>query len=132
VLAAPAGHIFLSILFESINQDDVRNTARLHVILARDASIAVILRRGPSSWVRVILWHTDTDKFENGQWLKGRIYGERCALSPDGSLFVYFASQQHKRQADYRGTWTAISKPPYLTALALWPKAILGRRWHVH
>ena len=55
--------------------------ARLYGILARDVDRAVILRRGPSRLVRVILWHTDTDRFEGGQWLRGRIYGERCALS---------------------------------------------------
>lgn len=100
--------------------------ARLYVILAREANKAVILRRGPSQWVRVILWHTDTDEFECGQWLRGRIYGERCNLSPDGSLFVYFAAQHHNYRNGYLGTWTAISKPPYLTALALWPK---GDTW---
>jgi hypothetical protein len=95
--------------------------ARLHVVLAREASKAVIVRRGPSNWARIILWHTDTDTFEGGQWLRGRIFGERCALSPDGSLFLYFAMQWHKARGGYRGTWTALSKPPYLTALALWP-----------
>jgi hypothetical protein len=100
--------------------------ARLHVVLAREAPRAVIVRRGPSRWVRIILWHTDTDQFEGGQWLRGRIYGERCALSPDGALFLYFAMQQHKSRGGYLGTWTAISKPPYLTALALWP---VGDTW---
>jgi hypothetical protein len=100
--------------------------ARLYVILAREASKAVILRRGPTRYVRAILWHTDSDEFEGGQWLRGRIYGERCALAPDGSLFLYFAGQQHKYGGGYRGTWSAISKPPYLTALALWPK---GDTW---
>jgi hypothetical protein len=100
--------------------------ARLHVVLAREAPRAVIVRRGPSSWARIVLWHTDTDQFEGGQWLRGRIYAERCDLSPDGSLFLYFAAQRHKRSDGYLGTWTAISKPPYLTALALWP---LGHSW---
>ncbi len=100
--------------------------ARLYIVMARDAPRAVILRRGPSNWVRVILWHTDTDTFVGGQWLRGRIYGERCALSPDGTLFLYFAAQYHKLSSSYHGTWTALSKPPYLTALALWP---LGSTW---
>lgn len=100
--------------------------ARLHVVLARETSKAVIVRRGPSKWARIILWHTDTDTFENGQWLRGRIFAERCALSPDGSLLLYFAMQWHKARGGYRGTWTALSKPPYLTALALWP---LGDSW---
>ncbi len=104
----------------------VSTPARLHVILARDTNRAVIIRRGPSKWVRLILWHTDSDTFEGGQWLCGRIYGERCALSPDGKLFLYFATQWHKAGNGYMGSWSAISKPPYLTALALWPE---GSTW---
>lgn len=91
---------------------------RLYVLLARGSSRAVIFRRGPSSQVQLIKWNLDDDSFEFGQWLKGRIYERRCDLSPDGELLVYFA-------ADFRrsiGSWTAVSRPPFLTALALWPK----------
>jgi hypothetical protein len=100
---------------------------RLSVIMARKAHKAVILRRGPSRWYRMSLWDTDTDKIEHGQWLRGRVYEERCDLSPDGSLFIYFAGQQHHwrrrnegSKSDSIPTYTAISKPPYFTALALW------------
>lgn len=80
--------------------------------------------------MRVLLWHTDTDTLEHGQWFKGRIYEHRGDLSPDGSLFVYFASKisaRTKQDTEYTYAWTAISKPPWLTALALWPK---GDCWH--
>jgi hypothetical protein len=80
--------------------------------------------------VRVLLWHTDTDTLEHGQWFKGRIYEHRCDLSPDGSLFVYFASKisaRTKQDTEYTYAWTAITRPPWLTALALWPK---GDCWH--
>ena len=102
-----------------------RVPARLFGILARDANRAVILRRGPSKWVQLILWHTDTDTFDYGQWFKGRIYERRCDLSPDGSLFIYFAQKIEGRtikDEEYTYAWTAISRPPYFTALALWPK----------
>ncbi len=104
--------------------------ARLFAILAREAHVAVILRRGPSNWVQVILWHVDTDVFEFGQWFRGRIFERRCDLSPDGTRFVYFARKMSGRtinDAEYTYSWTAISKPPYLTALALWPK---GDSWN--
>src|SRR5580704_3852137 len=104
--------------------------ARLHMILARKAHTAVIFRRGPSKWVQLIKWDTDTDSFELGQWFHGRIYERRCDLSPDGSLLVYFAqkiSARTMKDEEYTYSWTAISKPPYLTALALWPK---GDCWH--
>ncbi len=100
-------------------------SCRLFVILARQAPRAIILRRGPSKWVQLILWHTDDDRFDYGQWFHGRIYQYTCDLSPDASLFIYFAAKFNAhtlRDRDYTFSWTAISKPPYLTALALWPK----------
>ena len=95
---------------------------RLSILMAREAHAAVILRRGPSRWVELILWDTKEDRFQRGQWFHGRIYEERCHLSPDGTKFIYFAAKYgRKRDADMPDTWTAISKPPYFTALALWP-----------
>ncbi len=91
---------------------------RLFAILARRAPVGVVFRRGPSKQVLLIRWDTAYDRFEYGQWFKGRIYERRCDLSPSGEKLIYFA-------AKFKGplySWTAISKPPYLTALALWPK----------
>lgn len=88
----------------------------LFVILARNGRDAVIFRRGPSKQVLLIKWNRKKDTFEIGQWFKGRIYERRCDLSPSGDLLVYLAAK-HKGPIP---TWTAISKPPYLTALALW------------
>src|SRR6266487_2292851 len=104
--------------------------ARLFVILARKASKGVILRRGLSKWVELILWHTRSDTFDHGQWFHGRIYERACDLSPDGSMFLYFGSKYHLQKwapstQNYDPSilyeWTAISKPPYFTALAMWP-----------
>lgn len=98
---------------------------RLSVILARKAPVGVIFRRGPSKLVELIRWNTENDTFERGQWFKGRIYEHRSDLSPDGSLLIYFAAKFMGRwapeDADSFPDWTAISKPPWLTALALWP-----------
>lgn len=96
--------------------------ARLSVLLAREAPVAVIFRRGPSKVVRLIRWQTDTDQFEPGQWLFGVLYPDRCDLSPDGKYLLYFAAKWH---LDI-GSFTAISRPPFLTALALWRK---GDAW---
>lgn len=103
---------------------------RAYAILARDTPLAVILRRGPSDWVQLIRWQTSSDDIEYGQWFKGRIYERRCDLSPDGTLFLYFARKKNSRtMADqsYTYAWTAVSRPPYFTALALWPK---GNSWN--
>jgi hypothetical protein len=62
--------------------DDPKPQIRLYCILARETPLAVVFRRGPSKQVLLVLWHTDTDQFHEGQWLKGRIYERRCDLSP--------------------------------------------------
>lgn len=103
---------------------------RLFPIFARSTQRAVIFRRGPTKWFQLLLWHTDTDEIEYGQWFKGRIYIRRSDLSPDGQLLIYFARKKTARtiaDKEYTYAWTAISKPPYFTALALWPK---GDCWH--
>jgi len=95
---------------------------RLYGILARDEPRAILFRRGPYWRIQLICWDTSTDKFEPGQWFKGRIHERRCDLSPDGRLLVYFAfTANRSKRPDYdSGTWTAVSRPPYLTALARW------------
>jgi hypothetical protein len=100
----------------------MKTATRLFAILARKSPYAVIFRRGPSRSVLLIRWNTETDTFEHGQWLRGRIYERRCDLSPDGGLLLYFAANWHPPFA----SWSAISRPPYLKALALWPK---GDAW---
>jgi|KBSSwiStaDraftv2_1062776.scaffolds.fasta_scaffold74160_4 hypothetical protein len=92
------------------------------VISARKAPVAVVFRRGPSKQVLLLKWNLATDKLQLGQWFKGRIYERRCDLSPSGDLLIYFAAKF--KPPLY--SWTAISRPPFLTALALWPK---GDTW---
>ena len=101
---------------------------RLSLIFARQAPVAVILRRGPKKWVEAVKWNTKTDAFEEGQWFYGRIYSERCGLSPDGKLLVYFAIQHWKANEDegYEQSFTAVSRPPWLAPLAMWPD---GATW---
>src|SRR5256885_2610900 len=102
---------------------------RLSVLLAREAPRALILRRGPSKWVEVIAWDTQRDTFEHGAWFHGRIYERRTDLSPDGTKLIYFVNKFTSKTVEdeeYTYAWTAVSKVPYLTALALWPK---GNCW---
>ena len=101
----------------------------MFVLLAKQASVGVILMRGgPSLWWHVSLWDTAQDSFESGQWFRGRIYPEKCDVSPNGKLFIYFAGKFRPRDValGYHSTWIAVSRPPYLTALALWP---VGDTW---
>jgi len=98
------------------------SSTSLYAIVAREAPVVIVFRRGPSREVELLRWDLETDAIEPGQWLKGRIYERRSDLSPDGSLLVYFAA---KYETGMR-TWTAVSRPPFLTALALWPS---GDAW---
>lgn len=98
--------------------------ARLHVILAREAPLAVVIRRGPAKQVCTVLWNRRTDEFTLGQWLKGRIYEDRCDLSPDGRYFIYFAFDG-RTERQYKA-WTAVSRAPWLKAIALYSK---GSTW---
>lgn len=100
----------------------VSSGGRLYAILARESQRAVVFRRGPSKWVLLVSWDRARDAFSPGQWFHGRIYERRCDLSPSGERLVYFA-------ASWKGplqTWTAVCKPPWITAIALWPK---GDAW---
>jgi hypothetical protein len=101
-----------------VAESKAKSSVRLYTILARKAPLAVVFRRGPSKSVLLIKWRTDTDEFDEGQWLKGRIYERRCDLSPGGKRLIYFAANFKKPYY----SWTAISKPPFLAAIALWPK----------
>lgn len=94
---------------------------RIHVLLASRAPVGLVIRRGPSKCVATLVWNRRTDEFQLGQWLKGRIYERRSDLSPDGQYFLYFA-MNGKWKTEARGSWTAISRAPYLKALALFPK----------
>src|SRR5689334_11765941 len=97
-------------------------SCRLFVIVARLSAKAVILRRGPSKWYQLVLWDMKHDTFVEGSWLHGRIYEEKCDLSPNGALFVYSAFKVIKVGDELTGSYTAVSRPPYLHALVIWPQ----------
>jgi len=100
--------------------------ARVHILMAREARSAVVIRRGPSKKTALIGWDRRRDKFEVGQWFNGRIDERRSDLSPDGSYLIYFAITG-KWGTESQGSYTAISRAPYLKAETLLAK---GDTWH--
>jgi len=92
-------------------------STRIFGVIARAAPRVVLIRRGPTKHVLLLTWDTSKHEFHSGQWFKGRIYEERCDLSPKGDKLIYLAAS-HKGELQ---SWTAVSRPPFLTALALWP-----------
>jgi hypothetical protein len=94
---------------------------RLSALLASEALTGVVFRRGPTKSVRLFLWNRKRDTFRQGSSFKGRIFVERSDLSPDGRYLIYFAMGGMAWAIPATGgTWTAISRPPALTAIALW------------
>ena len=89
--------------------------------MARNTPRAVVIRRGPAKSVATVGWNRENDTFALGQWLRGRIYERRSDLSPDGKHLIYFAMNGKWHSAS-KGSWSAISRAPYLKADGFWPK----------
>jgi len=70
-------------------------------------------------------WDLANDSFEMGQWLKGRIHGFCCDISPDACYFVYDVVKPYS--SEHQWTWTAISRVPYLKAMGRWGTIISER-----
>lgn len=94
---------------------------RIFCIPATDASVVAVIRRGPSGWCHLGRWDPGAGTYEPGSWIRGVIYPQRCDLSPDGRWFASFVLKGSIR-ADWTpgATYVAISRLPWLTALAGW------------
>ncbi|GAA0999942.1 hypothetical protein GCM10009555_101830 [Acrocarpospora macrocephala] len=90
---------------------------RLYVLVATAAPVALIMRRGPSSWWHLLEWDLRLPEVRPGAWFRGTLYPRRCDISPDGKLLGYFAFGDGQPPWD---AYFAVSKAPWLTALAAW------------
>lgn len=82
--------------------------ARLHLLPALTAPVAVILRRKPSKCFHVMRWNTQTGAIEHGSWFRGQLYPLRCDVSFDGEWMVYLALGASGN------TWNGICRLPWL------------------
>jgi hypothetical protein len=92
---------------------------RLFGIPATRAPIVAVLRRGPSDWSHVGRWDVARGVYEPGAWIRANLYPQRCDLSPDGRWLCYFTLKMPGRWKA-GSTYVAISRLPWLTALAAW------------
>jgi hypothetical protein len=101
--------------------DPLARPPRLFGIPAADAPVVAVLRRGPSDWTQVLAWWPDEARVERGAWLRGKLFPQRCDLSPDGRYLAYVA-QKYPPRPDWEGgdTYAAVSRLPWLTALVVW------------
>jgi hypothetical protein len=92
---------------------------RLFGIPARDADVVAVLRRGPSEWCALGRWDLATGRYEQGAWLRGTLYPQRCDLSPDGRWFCAFVLD-HSASWGAGWTYVSVSRLPWLRSLAAW------------
>lgn len=95
--------------------------ARLHVLIARNAPVGLVIRRGPAERVATFSWNRRTDAIVLGQWMKGYIHERRADLSPDGKHWIYFAVNG-RWSDEAQGAWTAVARAPWLKAETLLAK----------
>lgn len=98
---------------------------RLYVVWRRESPHAVVLRQGPSKVFCSIGWQLAKDKFTVGQWVKHKLYPERCDISRDGKSWIYFALNGDW-SGETKGAWTGLAKVPYMKCVKMWP---LGNTW---
>lgn len=81
--------------------------------------MVAVLRRGPSHWCHVGRWDVRRNVYTPGAWMRARMYPQRCDLSPDGRWLCYFTLKAGARWS-VGATYVAISRLPWVTALAAW------------
>ena len=91
---------------------------RLTALFAREAPICILInRRGKRS--QLIRWYTNTDVFEPGQWIIGRV--DDPTISSDGRYMALGVMGSKPRLRSKTDTQISlVCKPPYFTALELW------------
>ncbi len=85
--------------------------SRIHLLVARQAPVVVILQRKRATLFHVVAVDANTRRISEGSWFRGKVYSLRCDVSFDGNYMVYLA-----RGA--RGTtWNGVCRLPWLTTL---------------
>ncbi|MCC6997500.1 MAG: hypothetical protein IT370_22985 [Deltaproteobacteria bacterium] len=102
---------------------------RLFAILATGRPVVAVFRKGPRDWWWVGRWDLERQIVEPGAWLKGTLYPWRSDVSADGELLLYVAAKDSGpagflgRELFAHTTYVAVSKLPWLYALAAWGDA---------
>jgi len=103
--------------------DELEGTSTLYVLTATRAPVAAVFLRQPGKSWMVARWDLQTGELEQGAWLRGTLYPRRCDLSPDGTVLYYFLAKSSARPflgMTGRQTFSALSKLPWVYALAAW------------
>lgn len=95
------------------------NLPRLFCITDPDARIAVVIQKQPKKWWLLGRWDLINGRYEEGAWFRGTLYPQRCDVSVGGRWFSYFALKYGSQWAA-GGNYVAVSRLPWLNALAAW------------
>ncbi|MCW2308247.1 hypothetical protein [Rhodobium gokarnense] len=100
----------------------MRGTPKVRGYLAGDVDRAVFLYRQSArvTWLVGLDYGGARPAWTVGSRFFGRFYPNRCDLSPDGRLFLYFVQgKSQKKYQDKHQFWTAFCQPPDVKALLL-------------
>lgn len=86
--------------------------ARLHILPAKRAPIAAVIRRKPSKRFHILRWDTSTDEVTSGSWFRGKLYPLRSDISFNGNWLTYLALGASG------DTWNGICRLPWLKTVA--------------
>lgn len=89
---------------------------------ASDSPTAVITFAYSGRLSRMLTWDTSRDEFSPSTWLKGAL--GLHDVSADGEYAAYEVIAHHRQP----GSYLAVCRPPYLTALFFWPVSYNGWR----
>lgn len=99
---------------------------RLHALLATNAPIVVVFRRGPSDWFQILKWDLAANNVEPGVWVRGKLYPRRCDVSHDGR----YTCTMFIKGTDEFNVFVVISRLPWLAPLESWDEGdTWGRGW---
>jgi len=84
--------------------------------------VAAVVEKRNHKWWRLGRWDLSTGVYEGGAWFRGSLYPQRCDLSPSGRWFSYFTLNYGSDWAP-SPTYNAISRLPWLKALAAWKES---------
>jgi len=100
----------------------------MFVLLAREANVGVILRRGPAQWWRLTLWDTQQDRFEGGQWFRGTdLPGKVRRLSRRKAVHLFRGQISPSRRRQDVDRCQSSSLSDRFSIVADW--RYLGRTW---
>jgi hypothetical protein len=102
-----------------MNRQPLPPACRLYVLVAAQAEVALVLRRGPSGWWHLLHWDLARLSLTSGAWFHGNLYPRRSDISADGKLFGYFALKGDAK-SQWPDAYCAVSKVPWLEALVAW------------